>query len=216
MQYHVSVVSTDGITGLWPKNSLVSFSATEAFIHLSTQDKDDCHKCYLLLQKAARKLQNLGLGDPVLVDNDYFTWNQEASIAFVMGYFAIKNKSIVTLANDDAKLALPTLAVLEWVRNTINLPANQLNPLSYATSLQQLQQLVDNKFTVEAIAGEKLVAQECIGLMTVGNSSAHKPCMYILDYNPTHNPQEPVFAGLVGKGITFDTGGLCLKPAEFM
>ena len=35
-----------------------------------------------------------------------------------------------------------------------------------------------------------------------------KPAMLQLDFNPSGNPNEPVFACLVGKGITFDSGGL--------
>lgn len=40
--------------------------------------------------------------------------------------------------------------------------------------------------------------------------------MLRLDYNPTGNPDAPVFACLVGKGITFDSGGYSIKPSAGM
>ena len=52
--------------------------------------------------------------------------------------------------------------------------------------------------------------------MTVGGGSDNPPCLYELDYNPSGDENAPVFAALVGKGITFDTGGYSLKPSELM
>ncbi len=42
------------------------------------------------------------------------------------------------------------------------------------------------------------------------------PVLLALDFNPTGNPDAPVFACLVGKGITFDSGGYSLKQSAFM
>ncbi len=50
----------------------------------------------------------------------------------------------------------------------------------------------------------------------MGKGSAHLPAMLQLDFNPTGNPDAPVLACLVGKGITFDTGGYSLKPSDSM
>ncbi len=40
--------------------------------------------------------------------------------------------------------------------------------------------------------------------------------MLQLDFNPTGDENAPVFACLVGKGITFDSGGYSIKPGQFM
>jgi leucyl aminopeptidase len=52
------------------------------------------------------------------------------------------------------------------------------------------------------------------GLVAVGMGSVHPPRMVILDY-PGRSGSKDLTA-LVGKGVTFDSGGLCLKPAENM
>ncbi len=55
-----------------------------------------------------------------------------------------------------------------------------------------------------------------MGIHTVGRGSERPPVLLALDYNPTGDKAAPVFACLVGKGITFDTGGYSLKQSAFM
>lgn len=50
----------------------------------------------------------------------------------------------------------------------------------------------------------------------MGRGSANPPAMLQLDFNPTGNPDAPVLACLVGKGITFDSGGYSIKPSDNM
>lgn len=55
------------------------------------------------------------------------------------------------------------------------------------------------------------------GLKAVGNASEEDPCMGIIDYVPKCSKTDsPVQVALVGKGITFDTGGYSLKPDRYM
>ncbi len=53
------------------------------------------------------------------------------------------------------------------------------------------------------------------GILAVGQASATPPCLVQLDYTPRHKRRVPHVV-LVGKGITFDTGGLSIKPGEAM
>ncbi len=64
--------------------------------------------------------------------------------------------------------------------------------------------------------GEDLREQNYAGIYTVGRGSDRAPVLLALDYNPTGNPDAPVMACLVGKGITFDSGGYSLKQSAFM
>ena len=62
----------------------------------------------------------------------------------------------------------------------------------------------------------KFLAREGFnGLLTVGAGSRFEPCMVKLSYNPGDASKDRHLA-LVGKGITFDTGGISLKPAKGM
>ena len=51
------------------------------------------------------------------------------------------------------------------------------------------------------------------GILAVGAGSVHPPCLIILRWAGTLQRAPVIF---VGKGITFDTGGICIKPAEGM
>ncbi len=60
-------------------------------------------------------------------------------------------------------------------------------------------------------------SEECAGLSAVGAGSSEMPCLGVIDYIPKGCSEEekPVVA-LVGKGITFDSGGYDIKPPKFM
>ena len=93
----------------------------------------------------------------------------------------------------------------------MNIPANLLYPESFAEEAQALAK--GTRLTCEVLDETALAAQGYGGLMAVGGGSARPPRLVRLTYRPrgakTH-------LALVGKGITFDTGGLNLKPADGM
>ena len=97
-------------------------------------------------------------------------------------------------------------------RNLVNRPSNLLRPEALA---QQLQEMADG-LPVEAEIYDR-PALEQLGLralLTVGDSSAHAPRMAVLRY--TGAPENSRRLGLVGKGVTVDSGGYSLKPAASM
>ena len=104
-------------------------------------------------------------------------------------------------------LAGAVLAAREWV----NIPANLLYPASFADEVQSL--VKGTRLSCEVLDERELEAQGYGGLMAVGGGSERKPRLVRLSYRPrgakTH-------LALVGKGITFDTGGLNLKPGDSM
>ncbi|MGB5444912.1 MAG: aminopeptidase PepB, partial [Psychromonas sp.] len=66
------------------------------------------------------------------------------------------------------------------------------------------------------IAGENLLTENFQGIYQVGRGSERPPCMLQLDFNPTGDANAPIEYALVGKGITFDSGGYSLKPSGSM
>ena len=96
-------------------------------------------------------------------------------------------------------------------RDAVNEPPNELTPdalARLATSVAKKHKLGVNVLNRRAIerAGMKLC-------LAVGQGSAHEPRVVHLVYHPPRAKQKFVF---VGKGLTFDSGGLCLKPAAGM
>jgi leucyl aminopeptidase len=63
---------------------------------------------------------------------------------------------------------------------------------------------------------QRLVEEGFGGLLAVGGGSARPPALLRLDWVPAEQPVDSRHLVLVGKGITFDTGGISIKPAEGM
>ncbi len=97
-------------------------------------------------------------------------------------------------------------------RSLVNCPSNLLWPEAFA---QRLKEMAEG-LPIEAELYDR-PALERLGLralLTVGDSSAHAPVMAVLRY--TGAPESRRRLGLVGKGVTVDSGGYCLKPASSM
>ncbi|EMC3892143.1 aminopeptidase PepB, partial [Enterobacter hormaechei] len=109
------------------------------------------------------------------------------------------------------------LNIIDWVRDTINAPAEELGPEQLAQrAVDLLCGVAGEKMSYRITKGEDLREQNYMGIHTVGRGSERPPVLLALDYNPTGDKEASVFACLVGKGITFDTGGYSLKQSAFM
>ena len=95
-------------------------------------------------------------------------------------------------------------------RDLVNCPANLLYPESYAQQLQQLEQL---GVTVTVLDEKQLADEGFGGIISVGQGSTRPPRLVKLDWAPESTTRQVAF---VGKGITFDTGGISIKPASNM
>jgi len=94
-----------------------------------------------------------------------------------------------------------------------NEPANVLTPAVFAERAKALA--CGTKLRVE-ILDEHRIAELGMGLLLgVASGSAEPPRVIVLRHEPAGAPSD-VTLGLVGKGITFDTGGISIKPAEGM
>jgi leucyl aminopeptidase len=101
-----------------------------------------------------------------------------------------------------------------FARKLANEPANRLTPLGLAEHARSMAA----EFGVEyEVLDRDRMAQLGMGsLLGVAIGSAEPPALIILRYSPTTAPANPVHLGLVGKGVTFDTGGISIKPADGM
>ena len=97
-------------------------------------------------------------------------------------------------------------------RDLGNAPPNHLYPMAYAQEANNWAKEKSN-VDVKIISYEAAVELGMGGLCAVGMGSDRKPCMVIFDLNPDAGNQPPV---IVGKGITFDTGGISIKPSSSM
>lgn len=102
---------------------------------------------------------------------------------------------------------------INQARHLVNLPPNDLNPVSYAKEIKKL--FTGSKTIKVAILDEKKLEKEKCGLLlSVGQSSNNKPRIVHLKYRPTGAKGKSI--ALIGKGLTFDSGGLDIKSAAGM
>lgn len=97
-------------------------------------------------------------------------------------------------------------------RDLVNEPANIINPMSFAKIAQDVAKKAG--ITIHIIKGAELKKENMNLIMAVAQGSANEPCLIHVEYKPTKKAKHTV--ALVGKGVTFDTGGLSLKPAAPM
>lgn len=98
-------------------------------------------------------------------------------------------------------------------RDLGNEPANKLYPMEYAARAKEFAKGKGN-LQVTVLEWDDLVKNNMGGLINVGKGSEHKPCMVIWELNgKAKDGPCPV---IVGKGITFDTGGISIKPSASM
>lgn len=113
------------------------------------------------------------------------------------------------------ELLQETIHVAEGVifaRDMVNMPGNKLRPLDFAENIKRLFHELPVEW--EVFRADKLRSLGMNGILAVGDSSAYEPCFMVIKYLPLGKEAEKM--GLVGKGVTCDTGGYCLKGAGSM
>ena len=97
-----------------------------------------------------------------------------------------------------------------FARDLVTEPSNSLTPAGFVSRLDRLS---DAGVAVEVLDRDRLTHDGFGGLLAVGRASVHPPCLAVLSW-PGSQGGAPL--ALVGKGITFDTGGVSIKPADGM
>lgn len=103
---------------------------------------------------------------------------------------------------------------VNWARHVVNMPPNEFNP-SVAAELAKKK--FGNRYGMSVeIWNEQKLEKENMGLILgVGAGSPNPPCLIHFKYRPGKKSKKAPIA-FVGKGITFDTGGLDIKPSSGM
>ncbi|HEV7133462.1 MAG TPA: leucyl aminopeptidase [Gaiellaceae bacterium] len=100
-------------------------------------------------------------------------------------------------------------------RDLANLPPNELDPQALAERAFELADEHEH-LTAYALGSRELDELGMGALAAVGRGSRREPRLIVLRYDPPKPTQPDVLLGLVGKAITFDSGGLSLKPPTRM
>lgn len=170
-----------------------------------------------LLWAIAGLPRKLPAGDYHLVCDWPAEARQQAAIGWGLGHYRFSrfqekpDKLLPSLhvPGDQARIDAFVQAIT-LVRDLINLPANHMLPQHLAEAVAQLA----SEFAADyrEVVGDKLLDENYPAIHAVGRASHHLPRLLELGWGDSNHP--PVV--LVGKGVCFDTGGLDLKPSQYM
>ena len=101
-----------------------------------------------------------------------------------------------------------------FARELSNEPGSVHTPAWMAEQARKLAEETDLRVSV--LAEAELKKEKMGAILAVGRGSAHSPRLIVLEYGPRRPSKRRPTIALVGKGITFDTGGISIKPAASM
>jgi len=147
----------------------------------------------------------VGNFDPDVYKSDRKDQQIESVVVIAQGDQARLQK-----ATDEARIVGESQ---NFTRDLVNEPSNRMTPTILADRARKMAQEVGLK--CEVYGGDKIQELKMGAFWGVAQGSDEPPALIVLRYEPAGAPQSPVL-GLVGKGITFDTGGISIKPADGM
>jgi leucyl aminopeptidase len=100
-----------------------------------------------------------------------------------------------------------------FTRDLVNEPSNRMTPTILAERAKKMSAEVGLK--CEVYGPDKIKEMKMGAFWSVAQGSDEPPALIVMKYEPAGAPEKPML-GLVGKGITFDTGGISIKPADGM
>jgi leucyl aminopeptidase len=103
------------------------------------------------------------------------------------------------------------VSAVNTIRGLGNLPGNMLTPALLA---EKARELAEDHLTVKIWDERQLRRDGFGGILAVGQGSIHPPRLIVLEYRGAARKETPL--ALVGKAVTFDTGGISIKPSAAM
>jgi PepB aminopeptidase len=207
----------------WGEASPLSFVQGEndkgaGLIHLPPVHGQDALNLRVI-QKSARKIASLGIKN--IAFNG--TWDIEQQWAFVMSFCGAGFNGDIEWASEENTIngSVSELSMrfdaLQFTRKLVNETPEELSPESLALAAATwLESLAPDFVSVTMLKGEELVKAGWQGIYEVGRGSSRPPVLLEVDFNPTGDTDAQTDYALVGKGITFDSGGYSIKSSEGM
>ncbi|WP_371193650.1 aminopeptidase PepB [Glaciecola sp. SC05] len=187
----------------------ISWDAKGATIHIGDSDLS-----LNTISLCARRLFSMLAGDVALTGD----WHMEQQWAFARSFGGPKSSNRVHWVENADTANLENLyKAFAFARDLVNQTPEQLSPESLSAQASAwICSLAPSTAAVKTWTGEELQQAGWQGIYEVGRGSERPPVLLEIDYNPTGNAQAPTEIALVGKGITFDSGGYSIKSSEGM
>jgi len=128
-----------------------------------------------------------------------------------------KHIDVVSIAGG-SQLGLDRGRILGEAQNAarvlVNEPGNLLTPLKLAAAAREMADQYGLKCDV--LDQDRMQQLGMGSLLGVAMGSAQPPALIVIQYHPAHEPDTQDHLALIGKGVTFDTGGISIKPSDGM
>jgi leucyl aminopeptidase len=143
-------------------------------------------------------------------DPDYYRSDRKDQKIDALTIVAAGDKAALEKAASEAQIIGESQ---NFTRDLVNEPSNRMTPTILADRARKMSQEVGLK--CEVYGADKIKEMKMGAFWSVAQGSDEPPTLIVMKYEPAGAPEKPVL-GLVGKGITFDTGGISIKPADGM
>ncbi|SFV64348.1 Cytosol aminopeptidase PepA [hydrothermal vent metagenome] len=107
--------------------------------------------------------------------------------------------------------AIITANATNYTRDIVNTPPEDFYPKVMAKMARELSE--ESSLECKILKKRDIVSEDMNALLAVSRASRHKPRVIHLSHKP-ENPKAVI--SIIGKGLTYDSGGLSLKPSDFM
>jgi leucyl aminopeptidase len=143
-------------------------------------------------------------------DPDYYRSDRKDQKIDTLTVVASGDKATLEKAANEAAIIGESQ---NFTRDLVNEPSNRMTPTILADRAKKMCSEVGLK--CEVFGADKIKEMKMGAFWSVAQGSDEPPALIVMKYEPAGAPEKPVL-GLVGKGITFDTGGISIKPADGM
>ncbi len=179
--------------------------ASATFTDVPLDDRDAVWKARKTLEAAERAIYRF----------DHFKSSPAKAPSLAKLTLIVSDAGDAPLAKQGAALGTAIGQGINFTRTLGNLPGNVCTPRYLAEQAEALGRDSQGALDVEILDEEALEALGAHSLLSVGRGSVEPTRLIVMKYQGADNPDEAPHV-LVGKGITFDTGGISLKPGEGM
>jgi len=143
-------------------------------------------------------------------DPDTYKSDRKDQAIAEIAVVASGDQKALQTALDEARMVGESL---NFTRQLVNEPSNRMTPTILAQRAQAMCK--ETGLKCEVYGADKIQELKMGAFWGVAQGSDEPPALIVMRYEPAGAPEKPVL-GLVGKGITFDTGGISIKPADGM
>lgn len=123
-------------------------------------------------------------------------------------------KSTGAAAKAGLSLGVVSVNAVCLARDLVNEPGGSLTPVEFVKKARSVARIAGLKMTVWD--AKRITSERMGGLLAVNQGSTHPPRFVTVTYTPMGKTKPKASVGLVGKGVTFDSGGLSLKSGQGM